>query len=241
MRVPAGVFETEGLLLQRTAFGEADWIVTMFTRNLGKVSAFAPSARKSRHRYAGGIEAFHDLSVQLRSTDGGEHLQLVGGRIVHPRTALVADWVTMRTAARALAWIRRSFPPRLVEPQAWTMVQQWLNSLELAPVQVGTIAEARLAEFGLQLLAVLGWSLELNQCVRCNKLCPPHASAHIDPTRGGVVCRACGGAGTILSANARSRLMAASQIGACLLSADEGSVALSVVERALESHVGIDG
>ena len=119
-------------------------------------------------------------------------------------------------------------------------MQDWLNAIDANPPKVRPEADARLAEYGLQLLTVLGWSLELSKCVRCNKLCPPQASAHVNPRQGGVVCRACGGAGPLLSASLRRNMERAARLGTGELSTEESGVALGIVELALLTHVGIE-
>lgn len=47
---------TEGVVLRRTNFGEADRIVTFYTRDLGKVTAIAHGVRRPRSKKAGHIE-----------------------------------------------------------------------------------------------------------------------------------------------------------------------------------------
>lgn len=49
---------TEGIILRRTNFGEADRIITVLTPDHGKVRLMAKGVRKSRSKLAGGIELF---------------------------------------------------------------------------------------------------------------------------------------------------------------------------------------
>ena len=49
-------FSDEALVLSTVDFGEADRIVTLFTRGHGRLSAFAAGARKSKRRFAGALE-----------------------------------------------------------------------------------------------------------------------------------------------------------------------------------------
>jgi len=234
------VLQTNALVLQRTAFGEADWIVSLFTQDLGRVSALARGARKSQRRFAGGLEAFHDLLVQLKSSRSDDLLQLADAKITHPRHRLASNLVAMQTAGKGLNWLRRTLAPKLVDAQAWQLIQRWLDVLDTSPPSKESEAEARLAEFGLKLLSVLGWSLVFDKCVRCNKPCPPNGSAYVSPRDGGVVCRACGGHGPVLTAALRHAMSRASQLGFGELPTDQGASALHIVERALLSHAGVE-
>ena len=49
-------FRTEGVVLRRKNFGEADRIVTFYTRDYGKVTALAKGVRRPRSKKAGHIE-----------------------------------------------------------------------------------------------------------------------------------------------------------------------------------------
>jgi DNA repair protein RecO (recombination protein O) len=237
---PGRTIETEALVIKRTQYADADWIVTLFTSHLGKVSALAARARQTRHRFAGGLEAFHNLTVQLRSTRSEELLQLTDASITRARHGLASHLLAMQTAGRALNWLRRALPSRTVEPQAWLLVQNWLDIVDSNPPGTRPLSDARLAEFGLQFLTVLGWSLEMSKCVRCGKPCPPQSSAYVNPSQGGVVCRACGGTGQLVNSSLRRQMELLSNLGTGELFAEDSRVALGVVERTLECHAGID-
>src|SRR3990167_5784591 len=49
-------FKTEGVVLSRHNFGEADRILTIYTRDFGKVTALAHGVRRPRSRKAGHLE-----------------------------------------------------------------------------------------------------------------------------------------------------------------------------------------
>src|SRR3990167_11066899 len=49
-------FRTEGVVLRRKNFGEADRIVTFYTRDYGKVTALAKGVRRPSSKKAGHIE-----------------------------------------------------------------------------------------------------------------------------------------------------------------------------------------
>jgi len=63
-------FSDEAVVLGTVDFGEADRIVTLFTRNHGRLSAFAAGARKSKRRFAGALEAGTHLTARLVTPRG---------------------------------------------------------------------------------------------------------------------------------------------------------------------------
>ncbi len=52
-------YRTEGIILKRTNFGEADRILTIFTKHYGKIKARAPGIRRTLSRKAAHLEAFN--------------------------------------------------------------------------------------------------------------------------------------------------------------------------------------
>src|ERR1700710_2745729 len=63
-RQPMQKFNSRGIILNRTDYGEADRILTFLTADHGKVKAIAKGVRKLKSKLAGGIELFSisDLS-----------------------------------------------------------------------------------------------------------------------------------------------------------------------------------
>lgn len=52
-------YKTEGIILKRTNFGEADKILTIFTRHFGKIKVLAKGVRKLTSRKGGNLELFN--------------------------------------------------------------------------------------------------------------------------------------------------------------------------------------
>jgi DNA repair protein RecO (recombination protein O) len=121
---------------------------------------------------------------------------------------------------------------------AWELAQAWLDVLDAQPPTSSRSAEARAAEFGFRLLGILGWGLQLQHCVRCQKFCPPERSSYLVLAAGGIVCRACGGTGLVLEPGLRERLLATESDQ--FLDEETGAKALRLVEAAFLLHAGID-
>lgn len=58
-------FKTEGIILKRKDFGEADRILTVFTKRFGKVSVLARGVRKITSRRAGNVELLNRTMMFL--------------------------------------------------------------------------------------------------------------------------------------------------------------------------------
>lgn len=58
-------FKTEGIILKRRNFGEADRILTVFTFHRGKISVLARGVRKITSRRAGNVELLNRVQMYL--------------------------------------------------------------------------------------------------------------------------------------------------------------------------------
>lgn len=190
-------------MVRNVEYGEADAVVTLFTRAEGKVSAMVRGARKGSRRLGGALDPMHTIGV-VYADRGAELVTLEEARICRLRTGLTARLDALEAAGQALRWLRHLCAPRTPEPGAWEDVVGLLDALD-----GGAPARPALARCGLRLVAGAGWGIDFGQCVRCGKPCPVDRPAAFDATRGGLVCQACGGATRLVSAPVRALAMAA--------------------------------
>lgn len=82
--------ETQGIILRRVEYGEADRIITFLTRDYGKIRVIAKGVRKSKSKMAGGIELF---SVsELHFIKGRSDIStLVSTRLIKHYAEIVRD------------------------------------------------------------------------------------------------------------------------------------------------------
>lgn len=226
-----------GLLLARVAYRESDLILTFFTEALGRVSALARGARNSRKRFGGVLEPMHTLRLHLDARPG-ELMLLREASLAVPRTRLLTRLDALETAGRALHWIRQAARQTTPEPSLYRGVNALLDHLNSDRPPEGR-ERLFLAEFGLLMLTSLGFGIEFRHCVRCGKECARERAALIDARRGGLVCRACGGASKRLEAARRGRLASAADGASEVLEATDADDALELVEQALQSHLGL--
>lgn len=229
----------EALLLRRVDYGESDLVLTLLTRELGKISALARGARKSSKRFGGALEPMHTLAVELDERPGAELFTLVEARLKVARAQLLGSLSALEAAGKALSWVRRAAPPRTPEAEPYAVLSTLLDRLNQSAVG-NEPASVALAEAGLALLAAFGWGIDFERCVRCGRQALPTQSASVDAARGGLVCLRCGGARLRLSARAREQMARAAQGEMFVLTPADAASALGVVEAALGAHAGIE-
>ena len=155
-------------------------------------------------------------------------------------TKTTAKLERMDAAGQALRWLSKTLPQHTADPELWEVITDTLDRLDRDPLDAGQSPRTLLARFGLRLIRALGWGLELHRCVRCERLCEEGRSARLDPIRGGLVCRRCGGGPLLLSGPLRKRLVAATEGMDLSSDATEVELALRIVEQVLSAHAGVD-
>jgi DNA repair protein RecO (recombination protein O) len=213
-------------------------MITLFTEAKGIVTAAARSARRSGRRFAA-LEPIHLLHVTLDERSGSDVATLVESVLLRPRLALVTSLDGLEAAGKALRWIRRAVPASSPEPELWTEINGLLDALDAIDPRAPNCAETcggLLVRMGLRMLSVLGFGLELNRCVRCERPCPDGATACFSPSAGGIICRACGGAPGTLRGALRNQLVTLARGEHVEMAANEVDAAIATIDAALVAH-----
>lgn len=63
-------YNDTAIILRRYPFGEADYLLTLFTKNRGKVKVVAKGVRKVTSRRGGHLDLFNQVKIQVREGKG---------------------------------------------------------------------------------------------------------------------------------------------------------------------------
>jgi DNA repair protein RecO (recombination protein O) len=174
-----------GFVLRTVDTGEADRVVTLLTRERGKVSAFARSARASRRRFGGALEPFTLVAAEVRERPGAELLGLESVSPLRAYGGIRADLARIACAAYAVELARELVRDHEPHEDLFALLGDYLAALDAAPARP---AGLRALELGA--LRAAGLAPRLDACVRCEGplSAPP---IRIDPGHGGALCAGC--------------------------------------------------
>lgn len=176
------------MVLRTHKLGEADRIVTLLTRDSGKVRAVARGVRRTTSKFGARLEPFSHVDLQLGT---GRNLDYVNQAVSirHYGSALVGDYPAW-TAGQVML----ETADKLVVEEKQPALQQYRLLLgALATLDHGTSDGPRpaslvLDSFLLRSMAVAGYAPTLSECASCGAE-GPHSA--FSPPAGGVVCRFC--------------------------------------------------
>jgi DNA repair protein RecO (recombination protein O) len=227
---------TRAVLLRSIDYGDSDRIVTLLTRELGKLSVLARGARRSRHRFPGALEPYCIIDAEV-GEGRGELGRLVEATVTESFPALLRDLAKMQLAGAALRTVRDQVPPRAPDARIFDMVVRMLSVLDGAD----GAGEPLLLAFQLRLLALSGLAPGLDVCAVTGRRAPPGQAVLFDPERGSIVSRTVGGAPLFVSGSAREKMkhaMGGSFDTTPDLTGEELSEARRLVAAFVERHVG---
>lgn len=176
-------FVDQALVLSAVDFGEADRIVTLFTRGHGRLSAFAAGARKSKRRFAGALEAGTHLNAQLVSTRG-DTCRLDGVDVIKSFHKLREDLPRIARALYCLELCRELTRDHQPHEALFDALAHYLGLLDEARAGPTSVIK-----FELDALQYTGFMPHFAPCALCGGVTGDRP--RFDPEHGGVVCFSC--------------------------------------------------
>jgi DNA repair protein RecO (recombination protein O) len=177
-----GQYKTEAILLAVREYDDASRMVTLFSRELGKLPAIAYGARRPKSALTGCIQAFTHADLALTSGRGVDSIKQC--EIIRSFRELREDLTGMAYASLLAELASELWPEREAEPQAFDLLLAAFDMLGKRNPRITALAGS------LQLLALAGFRPELDSCVVCGQ--PLILPALFDAAGGGGVCAACG-------------------------------------------------
>lgn len=180
------LYQDEGVVLRTAKLGEADRILTLLTRDHGKVRAVAKGVRRTKSRFGGRLEPFMRVALLIaegRSLDvvsQAESIAAYAGPICADFQAYTAANVICETADKLVATEKE---PAVAQ---YRLVLGALNALAKHAHEPSAIGDS----YVLRALAIAGWTPRLRVCVVCGEPISSTLSWYFSISAGGLMCAA---------------------------------------------------
>ena len=184
----------EAIILGGRDLGEADRVLSLFTKEEGRFGAVAKGVRRGRSRLAPILDPLGQVSLMLyagRSLD-----RITSATALRNWRRVREDLVRLAVGSYAAELFDLGLPEREPETAAYALLVGFLEEL-------GAFPDPELLLLGLEFrfLDLLGYRPELEICVRCGAALGP--TLGFDAEGGGVVCGVCCRRGEEISGAAR--------------------------------------
>ena len=180
---PPRTYRCEALTLKKSALGEADLVVTLFTKDRGKLRAVARGARRTSSKLLGHLEPLTQVRLSLAQ---GRNLDYINQAQVIESFADLKQDLGAITKGLYLAELVDGFGSEASPNQPlYQTAVEILGFIGQAPE-----SDWPLRFFEVQLLRLSGLMPELYQCVECRRPLSP-GNHRFSPTLGGTLCADC--------------------------------------------------
>lgn len=178
-------FRVTAIVLRHADWGEADRLVTLFTREMGKLRVLAKGARRIRSRKAGHLEPFTHVTLQLAR---GRDLPIV------TQAETLAAYLPIRDNLLLTGYA--AYTLELLDRFTYEEGTESAALFRLLAETLGRIAGGQdpwlpVRYYEMRLLDHLGFRPQLFQCANCQREILPE-DQFFSPLAGGAICPRCG-------------------------------------------------
>ena len=151
----------EAIVLRLWPFQEADLLVSLFTREQGRVKGVARHAMRSRRRFGGALEPMTVVRASYAERPKQELMRLDAFEILWSPLREAVDWERTAGLQVMAEVLEEALPELAVEDAAFRLV-----AAVLPEMQVGAVG-LPVSYFCLWMTRLQGWMPELGHCIVC--------------------------------------------------------------------------
>ncbi len=179
------LIKTAAITLKSRKWGDADRIVTFYTKEMGKVRGVARGARRMKSRLGASLEPLTICHLNLFEKSGDSLYRISQVDLVEPFMKFREDLALMTAAARMVNVVGAVTPDGDPDPQLFETLEQGLRALIASqdPAMTALL-------FQIRLLGFLGFRPQTDHCAACGKG-RLVGELQFSPLSGGLVCTVC--------------------------------------------------
>lgn len=180
-----------GIVLARKNQGDFDTIISVYSKEHGKVEVKIRSARKIISKLAP-LVAEPFVLVKLKVVKGKQYYHLIGGEVQERFENIYKDYIKMNSIANVFSSINEVVKFRRPDLKIFSLLIAFLQKANKAQQQEMTIL---IPAFLIKLLAFLGYRPQIRECTICQTPLPlpgaplDLACLYFDFDLGGIVCK----------------------------------------------------
>ena len=174
-------FTVEAVVLKTDDFGDANRVVTLFTKEFGKLEANAYGCRRARNPLSGATQMFNHISAEI--SRGSKVDTIREADILNFYDALTKDLERLAYASLLFEIVNRMTFPRQKELETFELLTNSLPALNSRNPRIAALIGA------CQFMETSGVQLNFSRCVHCGV--EIDGDAGISLLDGGAVCMNC--------------------------------------------------
>jgi len=165
-------------------YEEADKIVTIYTKNYGKIAAIAKGVRKTKSKFGSSLEIFtHSIFLIYK----GRNIDIVSQtEILESFFSTSKEVIKFAFATNCVEIVNKLTEEREINIDLFNLLKEVLHYLRKT-----NDPKLLTLSFKWQTMSILGYRPSLNHCCRCNKSTEDQKEMYFNIREGGLVCNNC--------------------------------------------------
>ncbi len=178
------LYKTEGIVLKSMEYEEADKIVTIYTKNYGKITAIAKGVRKTKSKFGSSLEILTHSNFLIYK---GRNIDIVSQtEILESFFSTSKEVIKFAFAVNCVEVVNRLTEEQEINIGLFNLLKEVLHYLK------GSNDPKLLTlSFKWQTISILGYRPSLDHCCRCNKSVEEQKEIYFNIKEGGLVCNNC--------------------------------------------------
>lgn len=188
--------KTTGIVLKVVDFSETSCVVTLYTREFGKITALAKGARRLRSPFEGAIDLLASCRIVFLRKSVDKLDLLTEAKLLRRFRSASLDLSRFYTGLYIIELVSVLTDPSEPQPELFDLISETIEHID-TPGQNGSSQRVALDlnRFELRMLSMLGHQPSLVDCVGCGKAIDPSVSPRrrvaFGMLAGGVYCDSC--------------------------------------------------
>ena len=178
--------ESEAIVLQSYALGEADRLVSFFSRTMGRMRGVAAGARRPKSRFGSTLERLSHIRVWFFERETRDLVRINQCEMIESFLDAFRDYASSVVLALFSEITEAVLPEREASDANFRLLL-----LAAQTVKRTGRPELPLAYFALWTVKLGGWLPPLDRCGRCGSALPGDAAAYFSPSAQAIACNKC--------------------------------------------------
>jgi DNA repair protein RecO (recombination protein O) len=171
----------EAIVLRTWPFHEADLLVSLFTRDQGKVKGVARHAMKSRRRFGGALEPATQVRAHYTERPSQDLVRLDQFEILWSPLTAPIDYLRTAGLQLVVEVLEEAMPDLAADDNIYRLAVTVLTAIHAGSIYLPV------TYFCLWMNRLMGWMPELGHCAACGLDLRGH-TVYWSPTADGVTC-----------------------------------------------------
>jgi len=185
------IVKTEAVVLKSMKYGESSRIVTLYTREYGRISVIAKAARTAKSKFGAALDVMSRSAVVIYRKEHRDLHLLSQADLIRQYSGIIDDAQRLPIAFAVLDFLYVTVQGEQAHEELYQLLVSTLQCLE-APNAIPAII---LPAYLLQLASVLGIAPDIEHCVSCRACLFDEdilrETAAFSIASGGCTCRHC--------------------------------------------------